>query len=576
MAFSSIGWDGYGVVTYCDGTTDTAGGSWAEEGGGTFSYNTDTYLTGAGSIGSQYANKSGYTYYTATTSFDFTSGSTGSGTQKVPGQYMYFWINLGSDSSVEPLADEGLSIIIGSADNANRHWLVAGSDDSNGWGSGWKLFIIDPTTAGTTDDGTYDAGNIDTWGLWIDTQVSVRAETIFIDQIAVASGVKAHSGVGTLEDIITYCYGTLATRVIGSYTTEGRFNFLVGPTIIGDSSNQTADTELTATSQINGYILSEYYNGASWVSSYPADLNKITLEKHASYATSYTGANTSMFGVDNSASTHDQWLVFGKDAGATFVFNGGTFEKLAAMNQDADWDVQNCVFSDCGIRTILGGTFENNVVSDSSYVKANTTITKCTFINHTLYGTEVPTLTNLEECIFKGGGSYAAYLPTAISSDVSMIWDCTESGYVAGSAGSDVGVTPTGGETIWVDVDSGITLTINVASGASTPSVANAGIGTVEVVAGQYDHTLEGLESGTEVTYVTADTTTVLFHVESASLSDGNGKYKTVYTQAGGASVDILIHNTQYQPDISNIYGLTLPSTDATVKVQMFWDDNQI
>ena len=61
MAFGTIGWKGYGVVTYCDGTTDTAGGSWAELGGGTFSYNPDTFKTGVGSIGSTYAAKTGDT-----------------------------------------------------------------------------------------------------------------------------------------------------------------------------------------------------------------------------------------------------------------------------------------------------------------------------------------------------------------------------------------------------------------------------------------------------------------------------------------------------------------------------------
>jgi len=99
--------------------------------------------------------------------------------------------------------------------------------------------------------------------------------------------------------------------------------------------------------------------------------------------------------------------------------------------------------------------------------------------------------------------------------------------------------------------------------------------GTV-VVSASFDHTIEGLELNTEVTYVTKDTATVLYHVEQATTSDGNGKYKITYTHSGGASVDILIQHIQYQPDISNIYGLTLPSTDATVKVQMFYDDNYL
>ena len=65
-----------------------------------------------------------------------------------------------------------------------------------------------------------------------------------------------------------------------------------------------------------------------------------------------------------------------------------------------------------------------------------------------------------------------------------MDWKNKESLHVTGVAGTDVGVTPTGNETILANVSAGQVLTINVASGASTPSVANSGTGTVDVVAG--------------------------------------------------------------------------------------------
>ena len=80
MAFNSIAWNGIGTVSYCDGLSDSAGGTWAELGGGTISYNTDQAITGAGSIGNTYASKDGFGYYTASTSYDFTPGGTGTGT----------------------------------------------------------------------------------------------------------------------------------------------------------------------------------------------------------------------------------------------------------------------------------------------------------------------------------------------------------------------------------------------------------------------------------------------------------------------------------------------------------------
>lgn len=89
-----------------------------------------------------------------------------------------------------------------------------------------------------------------------------------------------------------------------------------------------------------------------------------------------------------------------------------------------------------------------------------------------------------------------------------------------------------------------------------------------------YEHILTGLELNTEITYVDAGTADELFHVENASVSDGDGKYKTTYTHLGIDDVDILIHHVDYKPDISNIYGLTLPSADASVKIKMFDDEN--
>lgn len=91
-----------------------------------------------------------------------------------------------------------------------------------------------------------------------------------------------------------------------------------------------------------------------------------------------------------------------------------------------------------------------------------------------------------------------------------------------------------------------------------------------------YTHTVTGLESGTEITYALISDRSEVFHVESASTSDGAGKYKTEYSHSGGEVVDILVHHVNYQPDVSCIYDITLPSSDATVKVQMFTDDNYL
>lgn len=124
------------------------------------------------------------------------------------------------------------------------------------------------------------------------------------------------------------------------------------------------------------------------------------------------------------------------------------------------------------------------------------------------------------------------------------------------------------------DTGSDVTWTINHSGTTGTISYYKERSGDTVNVVSSYNHVLIGLELNTEVTYVTAGTSTELFHTENATVSDGDGKYQTTYPHPGGATVDILIHHVNYKPDISNIYSLTLPSDNAIVKVTMFDDEN--
>jgi len=88
-------------------------------------------------------------------------------------------------------------------------------------------------------------------------------------------------------------------------------------------------------------------------------------------------------------------------------------------------------------------------------------------------------LDKLSGCVFTvSGGGYVVEIPTEITVDDAMGWDCV----VTGGAVID-GVT--GAETILCNVASGITLTINVSDTGSTPTIHNTGLGAVTVVTGQ-------------------------------------------------------------------------------------------
>ena len=83
MAFTSILWNGIGVIADCNSLTDAQGGNWAELGGGGISANTDNPLVPPASIGHVYASKSGYGYYTTPATYNFGAGG------NAEGQYIY-------------------------------------------------------------------------------------------------------------------------------------------------------------------------------------------------------------------------------------------------------------------------------------------------------------------------------------------------------------------------------------------------------------------------------------------------------------------------------------------------------
>ena len=130
------------------------------------------------------------------------------------------------------------------------------------------------------------------------------------------------------------------------------------------------------------------------------------------------------------------------------------------------------------------------------------------------------------------------------------------------------GAGATGGETILVNVATGITLTINVATGASTPTYKNVGGGIVNVVSGQKTLTLTDIPEGTQVTLVLSATRVELQNDSAPA----NGII--TYIHSGGEIIDILLMGLDIDPNLSDIFDLTLPNTDSSIKFQTIDDSN--
>jgi hypothetical protein len=277
--------EGKGVIANADASPDTAmaGSAWDEDGGGTDSFTTDTFLYGDTSFAGAYSNKSGYQYYDigAANVLDFDTA----GTEE--GQHIYMWIHCPTIGLLQNKANKGLAIRLGTSLSDYREYLIAGSDDSNGWNGQWKCFIVDPTKPGSvTDTGSYDYGSLRYFGVWIDTAALAKGDNIFISQMAVGFGLRI-TGTSTIgwEDVVTYCTD-YPNRAWGMFQEREGIYYTYGKTWIGDST-QTSATSFTDTGRVIQYGTSEYWNGSAWVTTADVDSFGLVIEDAASYSTTF-------------------------------------------------------------------------------------------------------------------------------------------------------------------------------------------------------------------------------------------------------------------------------------------------
>lgn len=399
----TIGIEGKGVIANCDSTSNdtggSGGGSWAEQGGGTLSLTTDVYLYGSSSIAGKYASKSGYQRFTMGSGDELNFG--GGGDEE--GQLIYMWVNLSTFGVLQALADKGLAIRI-SSDSAGtsdyKDFTIAGSDGANGWTGGWKLFVIDPTATASDSNGTIDLSNIVNMGIWIDTAESVRADSIFIDQIAVGTGLRI-TGTSTTgwKDIMEYCTD-YANRAWGMMQERDGIYYAFGKFIIGDDTNQAADVSFTDKGRVIQFGTSQYYENSAWKTSFPSTASGVEIQDHSSYKTDFTDGV--IVGTDNGRSgslfigNSDQDVFFdfygGNNTSSATIMYGTNLKSLYGLlnsGDDSDHKFLGLSFVDCsqfkpsGPAIIRNCTFAETYSTDASLLwDEDIDIEDCSFIGN--------------------------------------------------------------------------------------------------------------------------------------------------------------------------------------------------
>jgi hypothetical protein len=548
----SISIEGTGVIADCDNISDNQGGTWFELGGGSIAQSTDVYFIRSASIGGKYAAKSGvHAIDKGSGLYDFTSG----GAQE--GELVYMWLAMTAPGTLDIKSNYGLCIRLssGSSTTATSNYvdfLIAGSDDANGWDGGWRCFVIDPTMTPTRYNGTISSilASVRSLGVWIDCSGSARADSIFINEIAIGKGLRV-TGTSTTgwKDVVDYCT-TYSTRGWGMWQQREGIYYSYGKTYIGDSTSQSANVSFEDQGRVIQFGTSEYWNGSSWVSSMPTDASGIVIEDISGYTTTFTdgvivGSNNGRSGSliqGNSLLNVELDLYGGANAGSLTALYGTTIKNVTGFinsGNDADHKFFGCSFlKSVQFNPIGAPQIRNCIFAETSDADAAL-----------LWNENI----NVQNCNFIANTNGAAI---EMPSDVGTPYAYTALFF--------------SGNTYDVLNSSGSAITINKNS-QSDPSTYE---GSSVSFSATFTFTVTGLELNTEVTIVTSGTSTVLYNVENATTSDGTGKYQITYTHSGGATVDILIHHIDYKPDISNIYAVTLPSSNSSAKVKMFLDEN--
>ena len=336
----------------------------------------------------------------------------------------------------------GVRVLVGSSYGDFESWIVAGSDFPPEFI--WNSWAINPLigspdyTVGTPTDYSY-------FGTAVSATAQARGNPNAMDSIFYGrceqiytngdstNGYAIFAGYAAIDNDLANKYGLLR-EFNGAYLHQGLMTF---------------GTTATAVEFVDANVVINIMN------------------------TENVTSNFNRYEVNNVNSLLDWTAV---SISALGLVSKGRFEAI----DDATVNKTSCTFTDMDSFIYLS----NSAILTSTYRRCglitqnSATFTACTF--DTASGAVALSSNNLDlitKCTFNSDGTGHAVDLGTVTTTQSLTWDNTDVGY-ASTDGS------TGNESILVSVDSGITLTLNVATGASTPTVNNVGLGTVNVVSG--------------------------------------------------------------------------------------------
>ena len=387
----------------------------------------------------------------------------GAGLTVPAGNHVFIWHFTATPGVTDSLANRGVVACIGSAATAFCKYHVEGKETFGAGGRVGKCYPIDPSvfTANTgaspyrTLVGSPD-GTLQYFGSGMNTTAAVRSANMGLDATRYGTGAyiiagdvatpATFSGFATENDRNDVApdnnrWGVLTSLGGNNYELQGMFS-------VGQNSAGTPTQAYFKDSNQNINIADTVHS--------TTDFTQFVLD-HSLSESHWDNINITALGTNNKGLIND--------IAGTRTFKGGSLTGFGTTNLTSISSSDGHVWRKSDTITtngapITGGSIEGSAGAVTALIEDDlNTLSLINFIDE--------------------NGIHAVEMPTLIIADTTKTWNNTfDSATYAAVDGA------TGNEVIKCNVDTGFTLTINVASGASTPTINNIGGGTVSVVTG--------------------------------------------------------------------------------------------
>lgn len=477
---------------------------------------TEVYIQGLNCVSQQVAtNKTGLASgmdYAGTNPTAFVDGT----------DLFFFWINFLFPNSLRTYDDAtttslaGYYIGIGSSDGNHNWWAVTGSDFARNPYGGWINVAIDPQQTPQFTDGTPTTSVYSSFGFLPNIlSAPSRGQSNCADAIRWGRGTIEYTGgapagtftdIATTNDLVANRWG-LFTSQQGSYLYKGllRLGTAASSLLFSDSDKSIfVDDTRKVYASFNRIEIRNSGSNITW-----ENINIVKLK----YIPALSFISRGQFEVVDNATVSFTGCSF-TDMD-TFIFNGGTNPN----------NLNDTTFRRCNAVTQGGAILDGCTFEESTAVSALV-----------ISGTNAADVNNVTNCFFISAGTGNAVDLGTISSSVSRNWDGHSlTGYGTGSTGSVTGTQGSASSAIRVNVNTGITLTINVINGATLPTIQNTGPGTV----------------------VVQQNVTIFISITDVSITPISGAQVAIYTITG--DIEIFNGQTDVNGEVSTSYSANIP-----------------